>query len=256
VGSDVPLFLLGGAVVGSDRGQLVTAAPDITLAGSAEIACVLALPPKGVSTPLAFRDWDRLLAVGGSFVTDLHNQPIRDKVEVLSRTYASVLMGLAPESSSPFGKTGISSNSSSEPMITTGRKQEHPENQQGLSREQRHNSPEFFAETHGESRIESDLAENSLLALVRTGIENDFETVVFPLYPLLRDLKRHLKGNSASGDTAVYTALSGSGSVLFGLYRSQADAMDAQRRLHVSGVEALVTTTMPRTRYWSEMFAE
>ena len=33
---------------------------------------------------------------------------------------------------------------------------------------------------------------NSLLALVRTGIENDFEEVVFPQHPLLREIKREL----------------------------------------------------------------
>ena len=76
----------------------------------------------------------------------------------------------------------------------------HPENLQGLSREQRH-VQSLNQRARAESRI--DLAENSLLALVRTGIENDFETVVFPQYPLLRDIKRQLMGSSATEGTAL-----------------------------------------------------
>ena len=41
----------------------------------------------------------------------------------------------------------------------------------------------------------NDLAENTLLALVRTGIGNDFEEVVFPQYPSLRITKRQLMGS-------------------------------------------------------------
>jgi 4-diphosphocytidyl-2-C-methyl-D-erythritol kinase len=99
------------------------------------------------------------------------------------------------------------------------------------------------------------LAEDALLALVRTGIENDFEEVVFPQYPLLRDIKRELMGVD-SGSPATYAALSGSGSALFGLYRSQADAEAAQRRVQASGCKALLTETLPRSQYWQRMFAE
>ena len=62
----------------------------------------------------------------------------------------------------------------------------------------------------------NDLAGNPLLALVRTGIENDFEQVVFPQYPLLREYKHLLMGSSEAG--AIYAALSGSGSALFGFF--------------------------------------
>ena len=53
IGSDVPLFLLGGAVVGVGRGEEVFPLPDIPA-----LPCVLALPATGVSTPQAYRDWD------------------------------------------------------------------------------------------------------------------------------------------------------------------------------------------------------
>jgi 4-diphosphocytidyl-2-C-methyl-D-erythritol kinase len=117
----------------------------------------------------------------------------------------------------------------------------------------------------------NDLAGNPLLALVRTGIENDFEQVVFPQYPFLREIKHELMGTSAglgqvavgldaparpaSGD-AVYAALSGSGSALFGLYRSEADARAAQQRVQAAGCKAILTETLPRQQYWRRMFAE
>ena len=125
----------------------------------------------------------------------------------------------------------------------------NPEKKQGLSGESQANAM-------------NDLAENALLALVRTGIgsdglHNDFEDVVFPQYPSLRITKRQLMG-SESGATespAIYAALSGSGSALFGLYRSEADAKAAQQRVQASGVKAFVTETLPREEYWARMFA-
>ncbi len=245
VGSDVPLFLIGGSVLGSDRGQIVEPAADVTLDGNAEIPCVIALPKIGVSTPAAFRDWDKLLAGAKETTPDLHNPPVRDTIEELSRTYASVVVRQDKR-----GASGIFPDPSAfQTELRT------PEKQQGLSREQRHISPES-SNTHGESGIENDLAENSLLALVRTGIENDFETVVFPQYPLLREIKRQLMGFPQAENAATYAALSGSGSALFGLYRTQTDASAAQQRLQQKGVEAIVTKTMPRAPYWNQMFAE
>jgi 4-diphosphocytidyl-2-C-methyl-D-erythritol kinase len=241
VGSDVPLFLVGGSVLGTDRGQIVSAVRDVTLDGSAEIPCVIALPDTGVSTPQAFRDWDELKSGGGDSSPDLHNPRSCDTLEKLSRIYASVFPREA--SSQGFGASGIFPEPSQ--AVRPG----SPEKPHGLSREQLHIVP-----IKNTSDFEENLAENSLLALVRTGIENDFETVVFPQYPLLRDIKRHLMGSHENA--AVYSALSGSGSALFGLYRSHADAQSAQQRLQQHGVQAIVTSTLPRPLYWSNMFAE
>jgi 4-diphosphocytidyl-2-C-methyl-D-erythritol kinase len=79
VGSDVPLFLIGGTVLGLDRGQQVHALPDLE-----PLWCVLALPATGVSTPQAFRDWDALCVADG-----LTRQASTDKLNELSRAYLS-----------------------------------------------------------------------------------------------------------------------------------------------------------------------
>ena len=71
-------------------------------------------------------------------------------------------------------------------------------------------------------------AGNLLLDLVRTGIENDFEKVVFPQYPELRDIKGALERVGSR-----YASLSGSGSTLYG-ERSVSRPRALQRTFHVS----------------------
>ena len=245
VGSDVPLFLLGGAVMGTGRGECVEAMPDLPATW-----CVIAVPEVGVSTPQAFRDWDERqtkgIAIDESATLTSPAQP--DRLEELSHVYATVLrdcpsdFGFIPEPEQTPDTSGIVHGRSLETQ------------QGGLEEE----SSEHGSTWNG-------LAENTLLALVRTGIENDFESVVFPQYPLLREIKRLLMGTPAgvssgtpgdSSGTAFYAGLSGSGSALFGLYRSEADARAAQQRVQATGCKALLTETLPRQEYWSKMFAE
>jgi 4-diphosphocytidyl-2-C-methyl-D-erythritol kinase len=247
VGSDVPLFMLGGAVMGTGRGECVEAMPDLPATW-----CVVAVPEVGVSTPQAFRDWDERQKTGnreqGTAGIRLTDDPQPDRLEELSHVYATVLrdglvdFGFIPETEQTPDTSGI----------VRGRGLEIK--QGGLEKE----SSEHGSTWNG-------LAENTLLALVRTGIENDFETVVFPQYPLLREIKRLLMGTPAgvssgtpvdSSGNAVYAALSGSGSALFGLYRSEADARAAQQRVQATGCKAILTETLPRQEYWRRMFAE
>ena len=261
IGSDVPLFLLGGAVLGLGRGEQVVPMPDFP-----RTWCVVAVPQVGVSTPAAFKAWDELVAgeIEQAQATttantgilrsaqdddkvlendnvehpdnDLERQrltslPQVDKLHELSLAYSSLS---AKTGDGRPGTSGIVSDP-------------NPEKKQGLSGET-------------QSYALNDLAENTLLALVRTGIGNDFEDVVFPQYPSLRITKRQLMGSDSDGSvvgrSAIYAALSGSGSALFGLYRSEADAKAAQQRVQSSGVQALLTETLPRAEYWERMFAE
>jgi 4-diphosphocytidyl-2-C-methyl-D-erythritol kinase len=271
VGSDVPLFLLGGAVLGLGRGELVTPIPDFP-----RTWCVVAVPQVGVSTPAAFKAWDALVegenvdgkggpisqsrvpgeqekanagilrsaqdddALGSGLVSlpqaGLTSAAKPDRLEELSLAYSSLS---AKTGDGKPGTSGIVRNP-------------NPEKKQGLSGE-------------SQNYALNDLAENTLLALVRTGIgnrglHNDFEDVVFPQYPSLRITKRQLMGSDSDGSDvsrlAIYAALSGSGSALFGLYRSEQDAKAAQLRVQSSGVEALLTETLPRAEYWEQMFAE
>ena len=99
VGSDVPLFLVGGTVLGVDRGQEVQALPDLE-----PTWCVVAVPSVGVSTPQAFRDWDALCAVEG-----LTQEASADKLKELSRAYAAAFRGY-PGWVEQAGSSGVLSN--------------------------------------------------------------------------------------------------------------------------------------------------
>jgi 4-diphosphocytidyl-2-C-methyl-D-erythritol kinase len=203
VGSDVPLFLIGGTVLGVDRGQEVYPLPDIE-----PVWCVVAMPEVGVSTAQAFRDWDALCAAEG-----LTAEASEDRLEQLSRAYASAFSGGIPSGGQGAGSSGVFPN--------------------------------------GE-----DLAGPLESALVRTGItswiQNDFERVVFPQHPSLAEIKRILAA-SDTPEAALHASLSGSGSALYGLYRTRGDAEAAQLRLEQAGVRNQLTRTLPRSTYWEGM---
>jgi 4-diphosphocytidyl-2-C-methyl-D-erythritol kinase len=91
-------------------------------------------------------------------------------------------------------------------------------------------------------------AETPLLDLVRTGIENDFERVVFPKYPELREVKSLLQRAGA-----FYASLSGSGSATYGLFASRSIAEKAVARLAKTGIAAVVTSTLTRRQYWKRI---
>jgi 4-diphosphocytidyl-2-C-methyl-D-erythritol kinase len=97
VGSDVPLFLIGGTVLGVDRGQEVRPLPDIE-----PVWCVVATPEIGVSTAQAFRDWDALCAVEG-----LTAEASTDKLNELSRAYARAFAGEIPRGRPGTGSSGV-----------------------------------------------------------------------------------------------------------------------------------------------------
>jgi 4-diphosphocytidyl-2-C-methyl-D-erythritol kinase len=229
----------------------------------------VAVPEVGVSTPRAFRDWDERRAVGfkQGLAEDSGLKPadpedcIRGvetphslrETRLTSPAEPDTLRRLSHAYESVFRVTLSTKQASGTSGIVRGL---GPESKQdGLE-----------SKTSEQGSTLNGLAGNTLLALVRTGIENDFETVVFPQYPLLREIKRLLMGTSADGffsahpadssGNAIYAALSGSGSALFGLYRSEADAREAQRRVQASGCKAILTETLPRQEYWRTMFAE
>jgi 4-diphosphocytidyl-2-C-methyl-D-erythritol kinase len=220
IGSDVPLFLLGGSVLGLGRGEEVYPLPDLPLT-----PCVIAIPSHGVSTAAAFRALDARTAAH-NLDDSLTSGPNPSKLEQLSRALSAAW--------SPSGANLVASPQEIQGMQVPESKEPSPSGIAGWS---------------------SDRAETQLLALVRTGIENDFEEVVFQEHPSLRSTKRDLVGDSTvpEGSRAIYAALSGSGSALFGLYRSTADARAAQQRVQSSGTQALLTETLPRPEYWRTM---
>lgn len=97
VGSDVPLFLMGGAALGLDRGQDVFPLPDFE-----PVWCVVAVPEVGVSTPQAFRDWDAVCTAEA-----LTAEAGADRLKQLSRAYASAFAGGIPRGTSGAGSSGV-----------------------------------------------------------------------------------------------------------------------------------------------------
>jgi len=97
VGSDVPLFLVGGAVLGRDHGQSVFPLPDFE-----PVWCVLAIPAVGVSTPQAFRALDALCAAQG-----LTAEPSDDRLEELSRAFVSAFGKISSEGGQETGSSGV-----------------------------------------------------------------------------------------------------------------------------------------------------
>ena len=211
VGSDVPLFLIGGTVLGVDRGQEVHALPDIE-----PVWCVVATPEIGVSTAQAFRDWDALCAVEG-----LTAEASTDKLNELSRAYASAFAGEIPRGRPGTGSSGV---------LPVGENLAGPQ--------------------------ESALVRTG----ISSWIQNDFERVVFPQHPSLAEIKRLLAGpgtpEAAGSSSSLVASLSGSGSALYGLYVTRGDAEAACERLRPAGVRSTLTRTLPRSAYWREMLMQ
>ncbi len=219
VGSDLPLFLVGGTVLGVGRGEQVYPLPDLPA-----IACVVVTPEVGVSTPKAFAEWDRLCAAG----------PLaQERHDLTAELHSGGQPGAAVPSQT--GDSKLTRLDSSDRMN---------ELSCGLSAwlsEPYSSAPSKFLARGGR-------AENPLLWLVRAGIENDFERVVFPEYPELCEGKSALLSAGAK-----YASLSGSGSTLYGLFASRAAAVRAAVRLRKQGWTAQATSTLPRRTYWKRV---
>jgi 4-diphosphocytidyl-2-C-methyl-D-erythritol kinase len=271
VGSDLPLFLVGGTVLGVGRGEEVYPLP-----GLPAIACVVATPDIGVSTPKAFADWDLLVSRGAQGLKPVSSAtaigtaeavPSRDPApsrgeektlgghgfshadSVRHRTSALAAEGDAGADDEGRSSPKLTLHVASDRMNEFGRVvsawlggQSQSKHSQDKHKSGRASSGVPVGRGRGR-------AETPLLDLVRTGIENDFERVVFPQYPELREVKRELEGAGA-----VYASLSGSGSATYGLFASRDVAEKAAAGLRKDGTPATVTTTLTRPQYWKKIF--
>jgi 4-diphosphocytidyl-2-C-methyl-D-erythritol kinase len=191
VGSDLPLFLIAGSVLGVGRGEEVYPLPDLP-----STAMVVVTPEAGVSTPKAFADWDSLTGDRDRAKSRLTHSGPSDRLNEVGRALSAWLSG-SPKAGAP-------------------------------------------AEKKSGGRAGSLLSD-----LVRAGIENDFETVVFPQLPELRDMKCALVRAGSK-----YASLSGSGSTSYGLFESEKAAVKAASELRKQGLKASATRTLTRREYW------
>jgi 4-diphosphocytidyl-2-C-methyl-D-erythritol kinase len=211
VGSDLPLFLIGGTALGIGRGEQVFPLQDLPA-----LDCVVATPAVAVSTPEAFAAWDALQdreaekwpEKGGRKLT---SEGGSDRINEFSRSVFGWLSGTnSQQARAPAGGriSGVL---------------------RGIGR--------------------GDRAEALLLDLVRAGIENDFERVVFPEHPELREVKRVLERHEAR-----YVSMSGSGSAVYGLFDSHQQAERAAAVLNEQGTRAQAIKTLGRDEYWKQVF--
>ncbi len=192
VGSDLPLFLIGGTVLGVGRGEEVYPLLDLPT-----MHVVVVTPTVGVSTPKAFARWDERAALTGTEAAGTINE---------------------------FGRSVFSWLSDS-----------------------------FYPQAWPASGVPAkggNRAETPLLDLVRAGIDNDFEHVVFPEYPELSAVKQGLEREGAR-----YASLSGSGSTLYGLFASSGAAQTAAEHMQADGHAAVATTTLTRDEYHKALLA-
>jgi 4-diphosphocytidyl-2-C-methyl-D-erythritol kinase len=248
VGSDLPLFLVGGTILGLGRGEQVYPLADFPAA-----ACVVLIPEVGVSTPKAFAEWDRRMGTQG-----LERGSVKG-AEAELRTGAELPPGaevqtvaIVSEAAAELRSAGPTG--SAVPKKATAKQFDAPKltlsdvsvRMNELSR----GTSAWLSEPYSGAPSGRGRAENPLLELVRAGIENDFEQVVFPEYPELREGKRALVRAGAK-----YASLSGSGSTLYGLFGSRAEAVRAAIRLGKQGWAAQVTRTLTRSMYWRRLIA-
>ncbi len=222
VGSDVPLFLIGGTVLGIGRGEQVIPLPELP-----PLNIVVVTPPISVSTPKAFRDWDDMFAAADCRA-ELKPEQRSGTIPVDGSHMVGGKLTVAGQSATldKFSHK-VGTWLMGGPTATSG----------------------VPARSDVRAKKGGDRAEALLLDLVRTGIGNDFEHVVFHPFPALRDIKERLLRLRAK-----YASLSGSGSAVYGLFATKAQAEKAAKALNADGIPARATVTLTRQQYWRQIW--
>ena len=204
-------FSLGARFWASIAGRKSIHSPDIE-----PVWCVVAVPEIGVSTPQAFRDWDALCATAG-----LTAESSADRLEELSRAYASAFRGAIPEGGHGIGSSGV---------LAAGEDLAGP-NESALVR-----------------------------TGITSWIENDFERVVFPQHPSLAEIKRLLAG-AGTPEAALLCLVVGVRFGALRVVQDPRRCASGTRpdRTRVSNVKVrntVITRTLPRAAYWDQMLKD
>ena len=85
----------------------------------------------------------------------------------------------------------------------------------------------------------ADIKEKDLYKIA-ADMGNVLETVTIPAYPVIADIKEHMRNHGAVG-----AMMSGSGPTVFGIFASQTEVRNAYRAMRVSGLAKQVYMTTP-----------
>jgi 4-diphosphocytidyl-2-C-methyl-D-erythritol kinase len=255
VGSDLPLFLVGGTVLGLGRGEEVYPLPDLPAT-----PCVVATPEIGVSTPQAFADWDEMVSGSPQGLKPLSHDDLFGTAEAVPSAHTKLREGhdFSRAESGQQKASALAAEGTAELRSARTGPRPVPTRASKLTATAPSDRMDEFGRTVSAWLIGTlsgvpvskgrGRAETPLLDLVRTGIENDFERVVFPKYPELCEVRRVLERAGA-----FYASLSGSGSAIYGLFASRGAAIKAAARLRLEGIPAEATTTLTRHEYWKKI---
>ena len=222
LGSDVPLFLLGGRVLGCGRGEEVYPLSDLP-----SRACLVVFPGFSVSTAEAYRE-------AGARVASVRHG--RSQVQSFPRKRESTLQGIgsAPATDWIPAFAGMT-------RVSKGIKiQMTPAREAGLRLTDRPQTA--YSDCFG--------AWPQISPMSWGPAENDFEQVVFARWPELARLKRRFI--RAGADVA---SLTGSGSAVYALFSSPRQLARASQ-LIPKGWHLFRTRTLARSGYHRKLFSD
>jgi len=293
VGSDLPLFLVGGTILGVGRGEQVFPLPDFPAT-----ACVVVTPEIGVSTPKAFAEWDRRVqglkphsVILDAALNGRSSTAIDANVQLKGRSSRAAASDSGSEEHSStriadamlhrhsaVAPASIESAKGTAELGSAGQPMAAVPTKSDWTDEGVRSSTSRGAVGGGDSKLTTSSPSDRMNELghgLSAWLSEWYSGAPFrrgraenPLLALDRagienDFEQvvfpeypelgEAKRALVRGG-AKYASLSGSGSTLYGLFASRSAAASAVTKLRKAGWAAQSTETLTRTAYWRKLF--